>query len=139
MGKYAELIDPKAPQDCITMAAVMRGVCKRFKISHADLIGPNRSEPLVVYRHIAIYLCARLTKNSTSAIARAFGDRTHQVIAYAINRIHKIMQEEPEFATIVNKLERSIVGKKAAKIAVSDNRNMNGKRSIIRFPREASR
>lgn len=79
----AELDVPNRP----TIKEIQRVVCSRFEIRSADLLGSSRNANIVLLRHLSFYLCAKLTGQSMSEIARRHGGRDHTTGIHAVRRI----------------------------------------------------
>ena len=72
-----------------------------FQVSLIDLCSQRRDAQSVLARHTAIWLTRRLTKHSTSAIGRHFGDRDHTTVLYAISRMEHRIDHDPGIGNVV--------------------------------------
>lgn len=78
----------------IAVSVIQREVCRFYGISHADLIGSKRSQPIVYPRQIAMYLSRELTDLSLPSIGREFGGRDHTTVMHAQSKIQKMMSQQ---------------------------------------------
>jgi hypothetical protein len=95
--------DPTAKHR-IMIAEVQDAVCRHFTISHRDLVSESRRAGLVRARQTSIWLCYELTRRSVSYISRQHGGRDHTTGIHAINRITRVLREDPKFAEQINAL-----------------------------------
>lgn len=65
---------------------IVRAVCRIFKITRADLTGPDRQHYFSRARHVAMALCAKLSRDSTSQIGRML-DRDHTTVLHGIHKM----------------------------------------------------
>ena len=61
-----------------------------FGIPASVLLGRSRTRPLVIARHVAMYLCRELTDLSLVEIGKSFG-RDHTTVMYAIDKVEELM------------------------------------------------
>lgn len=105
---------PAAPPQAgpITIEAIKRFVCANFGLTNEELIGASKASVLLLPRHVAIYLCARLTKWGSSDIGRRF-NRDHTTILHSIKHIKRMRERDPEVDAVLARLEAQIRGEKA--------------------------
>ncbi len=95
-------ISIKKIQDCVC------GVCG---ISIDELTGKKRTKPLSTYRQIAEYLCRKYVKHITLVeIAKQFGGQNHTSVKTAVEKIHKILEENSnkEISELVSTIEAKL-------------------------------
>jgi hypothetical protein len=73
------------PVDLIIMAA-----CAHFNFTKPEMLSERRHVPLIRARHIAMYLCRKLTVRSHPYIGKAFGDRDHTTVLSAVKKVTKL-------------------------------------------------
>jgi len=87
---------------------VIKAACQHFWVSHAELVGCDRTASLVYPRHVAIHVCRKFINNiSLPEIGREFGGRDHTSILHAYSRIEKRL-EDPRVAADCAELARAI-------------------------------
>lgn len=78
----------------IDISTIQYEVEKFYNISHADIIGSQRSQNITYPRQIAMYLSRGLTGESYPDIGKAFGGKDHTTVMYAVNNIEKKRQAD---------------------------------------------
>ena len=70
-----------------TIAADIKRLCaKEFGVTVAQIEGKSRKKPIVLARHVAMYLLRDLAEWSLPRIGRAFGGRDHTTVLAAVVR-----------------------------------------------------
>ena len=77
-----------------------------FNISKRDLLSDKKIHKYSYPRHVAMYLSRELTGLSFQEIGRAFGNKDHSTIIYAVKRINKEMNQNKEIINDLNKLRK---------------------------------
>lgn len=88
----------------IDIITIQRETEKYFSISHADLIGSQRSQNITYPRQVAMYLSRTLTGESYPDIAKAFGGKNHTSVMYAVNNIESKRQENKDIFSEIERL-----------------------------------
>jgi chromosomal replication initiator protein len=86
------------------IAPIKQAVAEFYEVDVAALSAKARPERLVLPRHVAMYLCRRLTRYSVQEIAAAFGGRDHATVCNAVVRIRQRMELEPDTSAEINLL-----------------------------------
>lgn len=89
----------------ITAEHIQRVVAREFGFTRDDLISARRQVPLVIPRHVAMYLVKVLTPKSLPEIGRRFGGRDHTTVLHAIRRMEEKIAVDTEFAKRVEELK----------------------------------
>ncbi|MGI5861357.1 MAG: chromosomal replication initiator protein DnaA [Myxococcales bacterium] len=88
---------------------VQKEVAKYYNISLEDLRGPRRQKQLVRARHVAVFLCRKLTGNSFPEIGARF-KRDHSTVISSCEKVEKEMgsdlQLKKEIDEFVSRLAR---------------------------------
>jgi chromosomal replication initiator protein len=87
-----------------TIADVQRTVCDAFALSHADLVGPQRTSRVAWPRQVAMYLARELTDQSLPTIGRAFGGRDHTTVMYACRRTSQRLARDRDAFEVIRRL-----------------------------------
>lgn len=96
------------PQKVITMDEILEKVSSLYKVPLNELKSERRLKELVIPRHIAMYLCKKLTSKSFPVIAKKFNKKNHATVIYAVKRIEKMMKDNIEIANNVADLKQSL-------------------------------
>ena len=68
----------------------------------------DRSQRLVVPRHIAMYLSRELLGSATTEIAEAFGRKNHTTVMHAVEKVKDLIEKDASTRAIVNELKRKL-------------------------------
>lgn len=92
-----------------TIYDIQDAVCHRYGITTVELLGPRQSRRCSEPRHVAMYLCARLTALTNTTIARHFGGRDHTIVSYAFRAVEERLQRpEPGLADAIDDITASL-------------------------------
>lgn len=94
-----------ASQKIITINSIQETVAKFYNISISDLKSVKRLKNLVIPRHVAMYLCKKLTEKSFPDIARSFNGKNHATIIHAVKKIEETIEKDQEIARNVSEIE----------------------------------
>jgi hypothetical protein len=106
LAEYGPRNNPVEPVG-IPIPIIQQIVCDIYGLSLMDLISARRERRISLPRQIALYLCRRMTLQSLPTIGRLF-KKDHTTVMYAAQRVEKMMQESPLFATDINDLAKAI-------------------------------
>ena len=90
---------------------IMDLVSSQFGVEKSDLIGRGGSRRVNRARHVAMYLCRRLTDASLIEIARGFGRKDHSTVIYGIKRVEKEREKDRKFKLLLDFLEEKALEK----------------------------
>ncbi|MCC6546493.1 chromosomal replication initiator protein DnaA [Candidatus Sumerlaeota bacterium] len=97
-----------APQPRVSVDDVQRAVCAYFGIRPNDLLGKNRSKKFSQPRHLAQYLCRKLTNLSFPDIAQKFGGKDHTSIIYACRKVESAISKDSNMSNVVAHLTKQV-------------------------------
>lgn len=106
-------VDPVVHSDFVshgtpTMDAIIRAVCRHFAVEFREVIGNRRRAKVILPRHVAMYLCSRLTLRSLPLIGRKFGGRDHTTVLHAIAKIERLLVDDEHMQAHVEFLTHQI-------------------------------
>ncbi len=105
-----ETLKDIVPQDSdeyaqlITAESIQKVVGKYFGVRLSDMKSKKRTKPLTLPRHVAMYLCRRLTELPLIDIGRDFGRKDHTTVMHACNKIEENIQNDPNFEKTIEQL-----------------------------------
>jgi len=103
------LVDDKEGK--ISTQKILKEVSKYFSIPINDIISSKRSQLISHARQIAMFLSRELTSSSLPRIGKAFGNRDHTTVIYAINKISSLINNDRnvynQVQEITNKIKTS--------------------------------
>jgi hypothetical protein len=70
-----------------SLSLIIQMAADAFGVTPRDLRSDRRDRRVVVARHAAMWLARLMTGHSLPAIGRAFGDRDHTTVLYAVSRM----------------------------------------------------
>lgn len=98
-------IMPPPVAKIITIECIQKEVCKYYNISLTELLSKKRNKQLVYPRHIAMFLCRKMTDASFPLIGDQFGGRDHTTVMHGVDKIEK---EAAINQTLWNTLEKIV-------------------------------
>jgi len=94
----------------ISSAQIQFAVSDYFGISRSGLVSDSRKSRYSLPRHVAMYLCRKLTKHSFPQIGATF-NRHHTTVINSVNRVEMMMQDRDDVANKVSEIEFQLTGK----------------------------
>ena len=91
-----------------TADVIIDEVCKFYNTEPDLLRGQGRTKDISLARQIAMYQIRRMTNLSLKEIGREFENRDHTTVLHAIERIEKLVKEQPEIAEIIKDITANI-------------------------------
>lgn len=88
----------------ITIEKIQKLVSDHFQIKVSELKSSKRLKSVVFPRQVAMYICRNLTSLSYPEIGSKFGGKDHSTIIHAIKKIERIMKEDIQMKSIIEKL-----------------------------------
>lgn len=84
-----------------TIERIQEAVASFYGVSRDDLTARYRTAKVIRPRHVAMYLCKKLTKRSYPQIAKRFGGRDHSTGVHAFQKISdQLLHDEKLFSDI---------------------------------------
>jgi len=87
---------------------ILGGVASFYGLSRDDLVDRSRRQELVRARHVAMYLCRKLTDLSFEAIGLRFAGRDHSTVVHACNRIQDALDVEDGFENELAEVQKTV-------------------------------
>ncbi|MBL4769875.1 MAG: chromosomal replication initiator protein DnaA [Planctomycetes bacterium] len=94
-----------------TLGDVVQAVTQHYHLKPSDLQSTKRTRAIAFPRHVAMYLARMVTSNSFEAIGAHFGGRDHSTVVYAVNKLKKLSQTNPERCEEVGRLYTELTGR----------------------------
>jgi len=92
----------------ITPEKIKKIVCKYYNIKVADIESSKRTNNIAFPRQVAMYLIREMTDSSFPKIGDMFGGRDHTTVKYACGKIEDEINQDKNFAEIINSLKKEI-------------------------------
>jgi chromosomal replication initiator protein len=88
----------------VSVRDIQKLIAGHFNISLSDLLSNKKARSCSYPRQLAMYLSRKLTKLSFNEIGKAFGNKDHSTVIYAVKRIEKERDLKREVLDDINKL-----------------------------------
>ena len=98
----------RIPTQSLDLNTIQKAVASHFGIKLTELMSSDRSQRLVVPRHIAMYLSRELLGSATTEIAEAFGRKNHTTVMHAVEKVKDLIEKDASTRAIVNELKRKL-------------------------------
>ncbi|MGW8312443.1 MAG: chromosomal replication initiator protein DnaA [Desulfuromonadales bacterium] len=92
----------------LSVDEILKKVSAHFNIKISDMKSPKRLKTVVLPRQIAMYLSRQLTSSSYPEIGERFGGKDHSTIIHAIRKIDKLMEEDFQLRSTIEKLKQEL-------------------------------
>ena len=100
------LVVPYVGVGCdVDIETIVKTVATHFGITREEILSRSRARRVAWPRHVAAYLCRKLTSASLPEIGEAMGGRNHSSILRAVRSVKDSMSGEPALAERINRLE----------------------------------
>ncbi|MEE9394202.1 MAG: chromosomal replication initiator protein DnaA [Planctomycetota bacterium] len=92
----------------VNVDQVIEAVTDHYRVRLSELQSQKRLQSITLPRQVCMYLIRKLTNHSLSEIGGYFGGRDHSTVLYAIDKIQKKVETDPDLALIVDELRRGL-------------------------------
>ncbi len=92
----------------VTVERIIGEVARTFSVSAQDIRSNKRSAQISKARQAAIYVVREITQMSMSAIGEEFGGKDHSTIVYSIQKIEKVLENDPVYKEIIDDIIKNI-------------------------------
>ena len=98
-----DFIEKEKSRKKITVDEVKNCVCRKYGVSMAQILSPERTQSIVTPRQLAMYISRKFTTRSLPEIAKEF-DKSHATIIHGVKNISNRMMVEPELKQILEEI-----------------------------------
>ncbi len=98
----------KSSEFIITPDAIIKEICRYFRLEEDQVRGQTRNRECVNARQIAMYLIRRMTSLSLNEAGAEFGGRDHTTVMHSIEQVEKKMKKDTSFAETVKSITTNI-------------------------------
>ncbi|MBI5242048.1 MAG: chromosomal replication initiator protein DnaA [Elusimicrobia bacterium] len=92
----------------VRIETIQQIIAEKYSVEVKDLKSKSRMSEIVFPRQLAMYLSCTLTEFSTPEIGKTFGGRDHATVIHARNKIKEMIERDPFFLEVVNRLIEQI-------------------------------
>lgn len=116
----------------LTIRSIVQAVAAFYRISVLDIESRSRTRTIVRPRHVACFLCRKLTATSLSEIGRRVGGTDHAAVLHAVRKIERRIGEDADLAAHVAAIkaklgrgaERDVEGRAACRPTLEHKANI---------------
>ena len=87
---------------------IITEVARFYEIDGDALRGQSQNKDIATARNVAMYIIREMTKLPLAEIGQKFGGRHHTTVLNSINRVEKMMKEQPELNEIVRDITNAV-------------------------------
>ena len=103
--QYRPLAKCAAPR-VETILSIQLRVSIRLDVTREMQCSNDRHHMPTLARHVAMYLCRKLTTASLSDIKRAFNCKDHTTVLHAVERIEFMRKKDPKIEALIVELSQ---------------------------------
>ncbi|MBU1277342.1 MAG: chromosomal replication initiator protein DnaA [Proteobacteria bacterium] len=103
-----QVLGPLASERLVAVDDVLRAVAAHYGIRPADIKSSRKSRDISRPRQVAMYLARRLTNASFPDIGQALGGKDHSTVVKGVQRVEKLLAQDPELADTLRAVENSV-------------------------------
>ncbi|BEQ12935.1 chromosomal replication initiator protein DnaA [Desulfoferula mesophila] len=103
-----QVLGPLASENLVGVEDVLRVVATHFGVRPADIKSSRKSRDISRPRQVTMYLARRLTNASFPEIGQALGGKDHSTVVKGVQRVEKLMAQDPELADTLRVVENAV-------------------------------
>ena len=92
----------------LTIEDIVETVCRHYKVTQEELYGECRKAEFVLARYVAMYLAQKHTGDTAKHIGYVIGRRQHSTVFHGIEKIERIMKQDPSFRKELKEIEKKM-------------------------------
>ena len=99
----------RAKEDFLPSAdTIIQEVARFYEMDSDALRGQSQSKEVSTARNVAMYIIREMAQMSLADIGQQFGGRHHTTVLNSINRVEKMMKEQPEMNEIIRDVTNAV-------------------------------
>lgn len=110
-GALGDIVPPS--ERMVTIPQIVDAVTRIYNVRMSDLHSKRRNKSIALPRQICMYIARSKTRFSLEEIGNYFGGRDHTTVMHAIKTIAADRLADPAFASIVERIEASLLNVQA--------------------------
>jgi chromosomal replication initiator protein len=104
----------------VSVQEIELAVLRSYAVTHHEIIGKSRRQPVARARQVAMFLARRLTLASLNEIGAYFGGKTHTTVIFAVNKIAQEYRDIPHVRAEIDQLVEGLSPGTALDVSVAD-------------------
>lgn len=98
----------RSNEKIITIDFIQKKVCEYYGMKLSDLNSSKRQKTITTARHVAMYICKKLTTKSLPDIGRSFGGKDHATVIHAVKKVNERIESDPVFKSDLEILMKTL-------------------------------
>ena len=99
----------KAKENFLPSAdTIIQEVARFYELDAAAITGQSQNKEINTARNVAMYIIREMTQLSLAEIGQQFGGRHHSTVLNSINRVEKMMKQQPELMEIIRDITNAV-------------------------------
>ena len=94
-----------SPPTCVRAKAWL---ARFYELDSDVLRGQSQNKEIATARNVAMYIIREMTQLSLAEIGQQFGGRHHSTVLNSINRVEKMMKDQPELTEIIRDITNAV-------------------------------
>lgn len=87
---------------------IIQEVARFYEMDSAAILGRSQNKDIATARNVAMYIIREMTQLSLAEIGQKFGGRHHTSVLSSINRVEKMIKEQPEMSEIIRDITSAV-------------------------------
>ena len=87
---------------------IIQEVARFYELDAAAITGQSQNKEISTARNVCMYIIREMTQLSLAEIGQQFGGRHHSTVLNSINRVEKMMKEQPELTEIIRDITNAV-------------------------------
>ena len=87
---------------------IIQEVARFYELDAAALRGQSQNKEISTARNVCMYIIREMTQLSLAEIGQQFGGRHHSTVLNSINRVEKMMKDQPELTEIIRDITNAV-------------------------------
>lgn len=87
---------------------IIQEVARFYELDAAAITGQSQNKEISTARNVCMYIIREMTQLSLAEIGQQFGGRHHSTVLNSINRVEKMMKQQPELMEIIRDITNAV-------------------------------
>ena len=87
---------------------IIQEVARFYELDSTAIRGQSQNKEISTARNVAMYIIREMTQLSLAEIGQQFGGRHHSTVLNSINRVEKMMKNQPELSEIIRDITNAV-------------------------------
>lgn len=102
------MVDCSDAKETVTEQKILNTIASYYNLSISQITGKIKTSNIAYARHIAIYLIRDMLNLSFKKIGDLFSKRDHSTIMHSVEKVEKMLKDDPQCQTVVKELKKRI-------------------------------